>query len=325
MNQRHDLVERASILLIVLVGATAAHAQTNMSMIIFPWEEGEVVEIESEFLFQDSADVEGSLNLDADLQWYAAEGRWRLDSAMDFGPTLGFETEYLKFSSTSPLIPERLVDTSIAFGSGITETEWGGILMTVGLGFAGDSPFNDSDAVYAEANLIAVIKESEDEGWQIAINYNGNRTLWPDIPIPTVNYYKKVSDELFFSIGTAYNIVRWTPNETFRLTAVHKSPFTIDLTAEFEIVPNFWLQAGFHNRFNAYHLDGDVDDRRVFFTHRRLEAGMHWTPSPNFDLVVAGGWAFDQELERGWDSRDLNTVVELDDAPYLRIALEAVF
>ena len=80
--------------------------------------------------------------------------------------------------------------------------------------------------------------------------------------------------------------VRWTPEENFKLTFVHKSPFTIDFTAELEFVPNFWLQAGFHNRFNAYHIDGDDENRRVFFTHLRAEAGIHWTPAPNVNATA---------------------------------------
>jgi hypothetical protein len=311
--------------IVLVCAAPVAYAQTNVGLILLPWEEGEFLELESEFLYQFETNTEDALDSDVDLQWYAAEGRLRLNPEEEFHPTLGFQFEHIEFSSSHPAVPDRLVDASFGVGSGLAETDWGGILATVSFGFAGDQPFSDSDAWYGKADLLAAIRVSDDEGWQIGISYNRNRTLWPDIPIPTVNYYKRVSDELFFAVGIAYNVVRWTPDENFRVIATHRSPFTIDVIAEYQVVPKLWVQGGFHNRLNAYHANGDIDNRRLFFTHRRFEGGVHWTPNPNLDLTLAFGYAFDQEIEHGWDSRDLDTVVELDDAPYVRAAVEMVF
>jgi hypothetical protein len=316
----------ASIAAVVLAGVvSAAHGQTGPSLILLPWEDGESFEMEFDFLYQDETNTEDALDRDVQMQWYSAEARWRLNPIEEFHPTIGFELEHIEFTSSSPLVPDRLVDASLGLGTGITRTSWGGLLATFSVGFAGDSPFDDSDAWYGTANLLAAIEVSDDEGWQIGINYDRNRTLWPDVPIPTVNYYKRVSDELFIAVGMMYNVVRWTPDPDFRVIATHQSPFTLDVVAEYQLVSNLWLQAGFHNRYNAFHADGDSDRRRLFFTHRRVEGGVHWTPSPNLDLSFAVGYAFDQELERGWDSRDLDTVVELDDAPYVRLGLEFAF
>ena len=312
-------------LLILLSAARWAGAQTSSALILGPWEEGRVFEIDGQVLIQGETDTRDALSSDVDLQWYSAVGRYRFTPEDRFGPTLGLSFEHIEFSSSHPMVPDRLVDVSIGFGTGLAKFDWGGLLVTGAIGFAGDQPFSDDDALYGRANLIAAVPIDDDKGWQFAINYDGNRTLWPDIPVPTVNWYHRVSDELFYAVGTMYNVLRWTPNDSFRLIAAHQSPFTVDVVAEYLLFEGLWVQGGFHNRFNAYHIDGDVDDRRVFFAHRRLEAGIHWTPSPSINITVAGGWAFGQELERGWDSRDLTTVVELDDAPYIRVGGELTF
>jgi hypothetical protein len=320
------VMKRQLISIIAVAGAApVALAQTGPSLILLPWEEGEVVEFEFDFLYQDETNTDDALDRDVQMQWYSSEGRFRLNPEEDFHPTLGFEVEHIEFTSSHPLVPDRFVDASVGFGTGITETEWGGIMATISFGFAGDMPFSDSDAWYGSANLLGAIRISEDEGWQVGINYDRNRTIWPDIPIPIVNYYKKVNDEFFFAIGSAFNVIRWTPDPNFRIIATHTSPFTVDIVAEYQIVSNLWLGGGFHNRYAAFHRDGDSDDRRNFFTHRRVEGGLHWTPSPSCEVTFAIGYAFDQEIERGWDSRDLDTLVELDDAPYVRLGLECAF
>ena len=75
----------------------------------------------------------------------------------------------------------------------------------------------------------------------------------------------------------------------------------------------------------GYHLDGDDENRRLFFSQDRLEAGLTFDPAPRWSWTFAGGWAFGQEFTRGFDVRDDETVRELDDAPFLRLALDVSF
>jgi hypothetical protein len=39
----------------------------------------------------------------------------------------------------------------------------------------------------------------------------------------------------------------------------------------------------------------------------------------NFELLVAGGYAFRQEFSVGFDSRDTGKILEIDDGPFVRI------
>jgi len=53
--------------------------------------------------------------------------------------------------------------------------------------------------------------------------------------------------------------------------------------------------------------------------------GVRWTPCREASLVLAGGYAFEQECSGGFDSRENVAYVELSDAPFIRLGLEAMF
>ncbi len=326
MDHNSHIVRCAAVVsLVVLAGAAAAGAQSGSGLMLTPWEEGRTAQVASDFLYQGQADTEDRLDRDVDLQWYVAEGRYRLAADERFGPAVGFEFEHIEFTSSHPLVPDRLVDLSAAVGTGVAQFDWGGLLVTGGVGFAGDQPFSDGDAVYGRANVLAVMPKNEKMGWQFGLNYDGNRSIVPDVPLPTLNFYHRVSDELFYAVGLMYNVLYWTPNENFKVVLSHESPLTVDAVAAYQLFEGFWVEGGFHNRYKPYHIDGDDEHRRVFFTHRRLEAGIRWASCEWCELNVAGGWAFGQELERGYDSRHLDTLVEIDDAPYVRGGLSIEF
>ena len=93
----------------------------------------------------------------------------------------------------------------------------------------------------------------------------------------------------------------------------------------YEMLEELTLFAAFRNRFEGFHRNDDDRHRRLFLRQRRLEAGLSWRPCAAAEFTFAGGYAFDQELERGFDVRDTDKVREFSDEPYIRVGFNVAF
>jgi hypothetical protein len=63
----------------------------------------------------------------------------------------------------------------------------------------------------------------------------------------------------------------------------------------------------------------------LLFQQRRAEGGVIWRPNDEIALTVAAGYAFDQEFNIGWDTRNQDRVAKPSDEPYLRVGFEVRF
>jgi len=83
--------------------------------------------------------------------------------------------------------------------------------------------------------------------------------------------------------------------------------------------------AGYDSRVDAFTLDDDRDNRRLFFSQKSIEVGVCWQACANARFILAGGYAFDREFEYGFDVRDLDNVRDVSAEPYLRAAVSVSF
>jgi len=76
----------------------------------------------------------------------------------------------------------------------------------------------------------------------------------------------------------------------------------------------------------AFSLD-ELEEKndRLLYYQRRVELGVFWTPYKFLNVVMAGGYSFNQEFGIGWDSRGNDTFARIDDTPYGRFGLELRF
>ena len=163
-----------------------------------------------------------------------------------------------------------------------------------------------------------------DAGWQVLINYNGNRTLWPDVPLPGVAYYDRI-DDLSYTLGVPYSSATWQPLDGLTLHVNYAVPLSFNGRIGYEVIEGVELYGKLETRFNAFQLDGSPEHTRIFFRQRRAELGVDWTPCDFARFKLAGGYAFDQEFRTGFDARDLDHLVTVSDEPYVRFAIDLDF
>ncbi|MEZ6190271.1 MAG: hypothetical protein R3C45_03170 [Phycisphaerales bacterium] len=311
----------------VLIGTAPVLADTAASALSRPMPKDRAYEFSADAWGQSKGESEQT-NLDARLSSYEATGRFRLDPDVPGSPVAAISWSQLNTHSSDPVLPDELTDISLA-ASVVRDLEddWT-LRITAGGGFAGDNAFADGSAFYGLANVTANHSLGEGRGYSIGIDYNGNRSVFPDIPLPTFVYYDRLNDTLSYAVGLPSSVT-WAPDSNTTARAVI-TPGGITGSIEHDLDDRLTLFALFDNSVRSFHLDTDDGDRRLFFKQNRVEGGIVWRGTqgdsfPGVEVRAAVGYAFSQEFSRGWDTRDDDTVRDISDEPYLRVGVTMGF
>jgi hypothetical protein len=317
---------------VVAACISSAFAQAGPALLLKPWQESDRFELRSDFMFQDEGRVkEWSAVLpedfDAQLFQYEAAGRYRPFPEDRRQLSLGFDMAVLDFDADFSVfeLDSLLADQSVSAGVGIGEHEDWEFAVIAGVGYSHyhEEAFGDEDEFYPRADFIATRRLDEKSRLTLVLDYNRNRAIFPDLPLPAVSYTRRHSDQLTFIVGLPISAVTWTPIEKLTIDVTYAVPLTFDAAVGYDVMKDVAVFAQFENRFYSFMLDWNDD--RIFFEQRRVEAGVRWQAVRQLQLELAAGYAFDQEFFFGWDVRDLDDGSELSDEPYVRFALRAAF
>jgi hypothetical protein len=316
----------AVVVSVVLTAALAGHsrAQTSASLLLKPWPTEQFVEAQADATFMERGVTDDGF--DMRLNMYETYGRVRVIPGQLISPRIGYDFFAMDIDSEHPFIPNRLYDQSLAVGVAIWEYRGWVAGMTVGAGYAGDRPFGDGNAWYGRGTMAIgrQLDPEKDSAIAFVLDYDGNRTVFPDIPLPGFAYGFRIEPKILLVVGIPVNSIRWEPNDDFYLEFTYTITDRFDAVANYRFAPHWSVFGRFDTRREAFHLE-ELGSRRLLWEQRRLEAGLRFSPREQFDLTVSAGYAFDGRFETGWDARDTDTVAELSDEPYIRVGLETRF
>jgi hypothetical protein len=323
MNHRRSRSLLAALLVTVLLPA-AARGQVGSALIAVPWQPGQTFN-STNYYFGLETDSEAT-DFDTDLHRGVTLGRVRFDEQDPHATTLGWLYDHTDLDTDDPALPERLVATAAAVGLSLGQpVEGWDVSVSLGGGFAGDQPFADEDAWYAVGGIVARHRIDRQHFVTLLLDFDGSRAIFPDLPLPGIQYTVIASPELRYSLGLPFSTLYYAPDEHWVIDIQYAIPIGGRATVEYRFDETWTAFGTYAGSTRGFHLDGDVENRRLFFSQQRLEAGLRFKPTPEAEWTLAGGWAFDQEFTRGWDVRDDELVRELDDAPFLRIGLKVSF
>ncbi len=312
------------MMLAFFAAATIAQAQTGPGLVLRPWPDGKSVEVAADAMFLGSATTDNAA-ADIHLRRYDVGGRYRSDQSAAPLFSFGVDVTYLDVATSDPALPDSLVDQSVAAGVALGETGGWAFDVIVGFGYAGDNPYGDDTALYAIADVIARHRVDDRSSWHVLLDYNGNRTFLPDVPLPGFGYHHRSSDVFSYTLGLPHSGFDWRPADRVSLSVGYVVPVTFRAVAAYEVTDGVSVFGQFDNRLDAFTLDSTRDHRRLFFQQRRIEAGVRVRPHDMVDITLAGGYAFDQEFESGFDTRDRDGVADVSDEPFIRAALNLRF
>jgi hypothetical protein len=313
---------RTTLLATAFAAAPAALAQNAANVMLFPYGEGQMGETKHYGILQSEGSMDDVTD-QPDIQLYQIKGylRTRFSREDAAAPGFGAAYHYISIDEDTGILPEDLTDVSVAgrWNTAISD-EWD-LGFIVGVGSASNEPFDESDGLYGLADLVATWNFREDEAFVFSLNYNGNRVVLPDVPIPGFAYRNQKNQNLTYVLGIPVSSVYWTPTDRLTLNMAYAPTLTFNGKVEYELIDD---EVGIFGRINsdvsAFDLADDDSDDRLMFSQRRIEAGVSWQLLRRaLRLEIAGGYEFDQEFEFGWDLRDTDTVTEISDEPYVRL------
>ena len=159
-----------------------------------------------------------------------------------------------------------------------------------------------------------------------ALDYDGNRPILPDVPLPGVAYTKRVARDFFFVIGAPVTSIEWRPDDRLRVELVYTVPDRLDASLGYRFAKGFTVFGNFENRRDGFFIDGlPANYDRLIFEQRRAEVGLRWEPKKDVMFSIAGGYAFGQEFSTGFDIRKTHLVTDVSDEPYVRFGVDIRF
>lgn len=315
------------ILLLSICIATAASCalgQSSAALLVKPWEADQTAEGHFDgYLFSGGHTKE--TNDQFRLYSLESQGRMRLFPGNVASPRIGYDFLLLGTHTSHPGIPSELLDASVAAGAFVNETNGWVTGLTLGVGYAGDTPFARGSAWYPKADLVVAKKFSDTDALGIGIDYDANRTYGPDIPLPGFGYSHQFDPTLLLVVGVPVSSVTWKPIEHLRVHADYYLLTDINVDVGYEFIKHWTVFGGFESRRDAFHVAGLQHNRRLLFLQRRIEAGIRFQPIDPLTFTLAGGYAFDGEYYSGFDFRKTHRVTGFSDEPFVRAGVELAF
>ncbi len=154
----------------------------------------------------------------------------------------------------------------------------------------------------------------------VALDYDGNRTVFPDIPLPAITYTRFFSEDLSATVGVPFLGVNWTPGKwdlsagIFLIQARVRAAYEIDASRS----RSSRSTAAAPRRSTS---TAPATTSGSSTASRACRSGPTSTSSRTSSLVASVGYAFNHEFETGFDARDLETVRELDPGVFFGLSL----
>jgi hypothetical protein len=307
----------------VLCFSAAAMAQTGPELLIKPlMNEKEIWESTGDALFLDS----GHTSNDEDFQMNILEYQGRVREHHEpFLPRLGWDVTYLNLNTDDPRLQQDLIDVSVAAAMDLgTHGGWQ-FAVAAGVGYAGNSPFGEGDAWYPMATLRIDRRLNEKSDLALIIDYDANRSIYPDIPLPGFAYVHRYSPQLTYVLGVPVSSLTWRPDKPWKINFSWTLLDNMDASVHYELSPKWQLFTELAHRSDAFTIDGLSGDDRLLFQERRAEVGVQWQPWEHTRLRVGAGYSYGGEFSTGFDQRDSDLVADISDEPYVRIGFERRF
>ena len=319
------MLARLALLLAAPLFTAAATAQTSLGLLT----------------------ADGSFDLNADAFTLSTEGddpqatdldltvaRSRLRVRPDpTGPALGHEYTHLNLDTADPAVPERLIRHEVALGLPLGEVQLVGrdwdLNLVGGVGYAGTNAYGDSSAYYGLGVLYGETLLGNGATLLVGLTYDGNRSVLPDTPLPLVQLRLPLDDrpdgaELGLLLGYPESRITYRPTDRLTLSAGLSQIDVLSADITYQLTDHVALLGAYGGFYDQFFIP-DVDHRRFYFVSQRVELGVKLTPTPGVDVTVTGGYAFGQQLRRGYDWRETDVVREFDAAPLVRVAASVSF
>ncbi|NJL30817.1 MAG: hypothetical protein HC898_03830 [Phycisphaerales bacterium] len=226
------------------LSTTTLLADTSPYLMLQPWGEGEgYFQSVDKPIFLDAGKTEAT-NRRTEVMSYESAGRARFNKDQRYPEfSVGYRVNSLETGLSDPLIPKSFLD--IAFAAGVqlgqVAPDWT-LSLVGGVGIATDTHFDNEKAIYGIGSLNARWTITEKQTLDVGLAYNGNRSIFPDVPLPYAVFTHNLSPELMYAVGVPLSRIVWRPVEDLTLTLGYMVPYNINFEAAYQICSGFRLR-----------------------------------------------------------------------------------
>lgn len=258
-------------------------------------------------------------------------GLARLERTTPGGLVLGYEVTYLDLEAGDPVLPQRAIDQRLSIGRSLGSYDFGGWVGqwsfsgTAGLGYSTTHPYSDGNAFYGNGTLLGMHQIDPSSSLWIFVEYNGNRSVFPDVPLPGFTYNKRFNETWSAQLGFPFGSVSYTPNERLKATLTVAPPFGISGNAQYKLSEHLSTFVRLRRETSAFFEEGQGSSTRLFYSRFEADLGLEAQLTRQFILVPSVGVLFDQEFERGFDRSNADNVADLDAAFFVRLTAKLRF
>ncbi|QQE10264.1 hypothetical protein JD969_12205 [Planctomycetota bacterium] len=317
----------STFLLLSLFSISTLHAQTGPQLYLIPFpEDTEVQSRNGAFsIFGNNTDSDQAI----DIFYLWSDARGKLDKLNLPQIHLGYELHTLLIDSPSNVIPDALYNYNLGLSYEFGEifTNWD-LALTAGIGTANDGHFSNLQSYYGMGTLMLNYHLSPTQQVSVGVSFDGNRDIFPDVPLPFIQYYHFVSPQFQYVLGF-YNQLNWKPNEQFQIKGgagimLGGQVIGADVRASYFPTKNFELFLNFDNSTEGF-FQNNQGRTRLFYMYNIAGGGFAWNITKKIQFEAGAGFAFGQQFATGFDFRNLNTVVRPDDNVAVFLNLHADF
>jgi hypothetical protein len=309
---------------VILVGGGFARGQSGAALLVKPWEADQTIEDKSRIIFLSDGHAQET-PYRFSMTTFESQGRVRVMPGNVASPRLGYDVTYMSTRTGQPGFPGQLLDASVAAGTFLSENNGWITGLTLGGGYAGDTPFANGRAWYGKVDFVLAKKFDEIDALGIGIDYDGHRTYAPDIPLPGFGWSHQLDPTLLMVIGAPVTSITWKPNSQLRIYADYILLTDFDLDIDYEFVKHWTAFTSLETRDDAFFVSTLPHHERLLATQRRVEAGLRLEPSKYVTLSLSVGYAFNTKFQKGWDYRSYTSYLHASPEPYVAMALAVHF
>ena len=310
--------------LATVLGASFVQAQTSAALLLKPWEASGLVEESTSGFLMNEGHVQTNGN-GFQMSVLESQGRVRLFPGHEASPRLGYDVTLLNTHTSNPGFHSQLLDASFAAGAFVGIYDGWVFGLTLGLGYAGNSPFAEGRGWYGHEDFVIAKKFSEQDAIGIGIDYDGHRSYMPDVPLPGLGYSHTFDPHLDMVLGAPLSSITWKPTCQWRFYLDYLVLTDFDFNGGFEFIRNWTLFGAFQTRRDQFYITELPGHKRLLYGQKRAEVGIRFEPAPDLNFSVAGGYAFSTDFRSGWDYRTTNPYLYASNVPYVRIGFDWKF
>ncbi|HSU67163.1 MAG TPA: hypothetical protein VLJ39_09840 [Tepidisphaeraceae bacterium] len=330
MKKLSTLAAAAAAAVSVMALSQSARAQTSAALLIKPWEANGAAESTTNGLLLDEGHVKETGN-SFQLSELESQGRVRILPGHEASPRFGYDVTLLNIHTSEHGtafqrgIHSQLLDASLAGGTFLAKENGWVYGVTLGLGYAGNSPFAEGRAWYGRADFVVAKKFSETDAIGIGLDYDGHRSYLPDCPLPGFGYSHTFDPHLEMVIGAPLTSITWKPTDQWRLYLDWLLLSDLDADVSYQFIKHWSVFGAFQTRRDQFYISELHGHTRLMYLQRRLEGGIRFQPNQSLTFKAAIGYAFSNDFRRGYDYRSTSRYIYVTDEPYVSLGLDFAF